>query len=492
MLFNSWQFAVFFPVVTLLYFVAPQAWRWGVLLAASCWFYAAFVPAYLLILGATIVVDYAAGIAMETWPRRKRTILWFSLISNVGFLFFFKYFNFFNANATALAEAFGFHNPIRSLDVLLPIGLSFHTFQAMSYTLEVYRGAQKAERHFGIYALYVMFYPQLVAGPIERPQNMLHQFRERHVFEESRVVAGLRLMLWGLVKKIVIADSLAVPVNLYFGQPASHHGFVPLVAVMLFAFQIYCDFSGYCDIALGTAQIMGFRLMQNFDRPYLARSVGEFWRRWHISLSTWFRDYIYVPLGGNRANAVQWMRNVLIVFLLSGLWHGAKWTYVAWGGLHGVYLIVGRWTQPLRQRTAELLRVTQFPRLHQAWQILSTFTLVCLGWIFFRAESCSDALGICRSCWKGLRLMARQWRLDGWRHIDFGLSTLFSSPAQLGTCLGLIGALLLIESWPKGSSLPERLAHWPLVIRWAAYEAAVASILLLGEYGTHQFIYFQF
>ncbi len=251
MLFNSWQFAVFFPLVTLLYFAIPHAWRWRLLLAASCWFYACFVPMYLLILGVTIFVDYSAGILMERHPQHKQPILWVSIVSNVGFLAFFKYFNFVNANVTWLASSLGLHNPVGALDILLPMGLSFHTFQAMSYTIEVYRGAQPAERHFGIYALYVMFYPQLVAGPIERPQNMLHQFRERHNFDEPRVTAGLRLMLWGAVKKIVIADRLVLPVGVYFSHPSGYHGLAPLVAVTLFAFQIYCDFSGYCDIALG-------------------------------------------------------------------------------------------------------------------------------------------------------------------------------------------------------------------------------------------------
>ena len=217
-----------------------------------------------------------------------------------------------------------------------------------------------------------------------------------------------------------------------------------------------------------------------------------FWRRWHISLSTWFRDYVYVPLGGNRVSPNRWMRNILIVFLLSGLWHGAKWTYVAWGGLHGVYLIAGRWTQPLRQRIAHVLGLAKRPRLHHAWQVMATFTLVCLGWIFFRAESMAEALGICRSCSAGVRLLLRQWWKAGLRQVDLGLSSLFSSPAQLGVCLGLIGGLLLVESWPQGGSLSERMVRWPLVFRWAAYETAVVSLVLLGEYGSHQFIYFQF
>ena len=426
MLFNSWQFACFFPLVTLLYFASPHAWRWVLLLSASCWFYACFVPAYILILGATIVVDYFAGILIERYPCRKRPILWTSILSNVGFLFFFKYFNFVNANVTWVTGSLGLHNPVGTLDILLPIGLSFHTFQAMSYTIEVYRGAQPAERHIGIYALYVMFYPQLVAGPIERPQNMLHQFRERHAFDEQRVTAGLRLMLWGAIKKIVIADRLALPVGIYFSHPSDHHGLAPVVAVTLFAFQIYCDFSGYCDIALGAAQVMGFRLMTNFDRPYFARSIGQFWRRWHISLSTWFRDYVYVPLGGSRVAPVCSARNTLIVFMLSGLWHAANWTYVAWGGLHGLYLIFGRATERLRLQCAELTGFASWPRLLAAWQTLVTFSLVCLGWVFFRASNVSQAWFICRNLVEGIWFVIRAFARHGGRNLDTGVSALFT------------------------------------------------------------------
>jgi D-alanyl-lipoteichoic acid acyltransferase DltB (MBOAT superfamily) len=297
MLFNSIQFLIFFPAVTALYFGLPHRLRWAWLLAASCYFYMAFMPSYILILGFTIVIDYFAGLAIENAEgRRRKLFLAASLAANVGVLVVFKYFNFLNANLKGLAEALRWNYPVESLAILLPIGLSFHTFQAMSYTIEVYRGAQPAERHFGIYALYVMFYPQLVAGPIERPQNLLHQFREVHRFDYERVASGLRLMAWGFFKKIVVADRLAVPVNLVYGEPEKHTGLALLVATYFFAYQIYCDFSGYTDIARGAARVMGFELMKNFDRPYAARSVAEFWTRWHISLSTWFKDYLFFPL----------------------------------------------------------------------------------------------------------------------------------------------------------------------------------------------------
>jgi D-alanyl-lipoteichoic acid acyltransferase DltB (MBOAT superfamily) len=492
MLFNSWEFACFFPLVTLLYFALPHSWRWMLLVAASCWFYACFVPSYLLILGATIVVDYAAGIAMETHPRYKRPILWASILSNAGFLFFFKYFNFVNANVTWLTDLLGVHNPIRNLDILLPIGLSFHTFQAMSYTIEVYRGAQSAERHFGIYALYVVFYPQLVAGPIERPQNMLHQFHERHSFDDRGATNGLRLMLWGAFKKIVIADRLAVPVEAYFGHPSDHHGLAPVVASILFAFQIYCDFSGYCDIALGAAEVMGFRLMQNFNRPYFARSIDDFWRRWHISLSTWFRDYVYVPLGGSRVGVGRWIRNILIVFMLSGLWHGANWTYVAWGGLHATYLIVGRATRQFREAAAVWIGFAKWPRVQAAYQMCITFLLVSLAWVFFRAQTLAQASMICRSLIGGVWATLRTLTLHGRASFDTGVTALFTSPSEQFVCFGLIGGLVVIEGLQGTASFSEWLARWPWTVRWAAYQTATVAIILLGSLETRQFIYFQF
>jgi alginate O-acetyltransferase complex protein AlgI len=275
MLFNSFHFLFFFLIVTSLYFTISQKWRWVLLLASSCYFYMAFIPIYILILGITIIIDYFAGISIECAKGKQRKLfLIVSLIANISVLCVFKYFNFLNDNFSFLMYGFGLKNPIPYLNILLPIGLSFHTFQAMSYTIEVYRGRQKAERHFGIYSLYVMFYPQLVAGPIERPQNLLHQFREKHEFEYFRVVEGLKLILWGFFKKLVVADRLALYVNAVYNNVEHHSGFSFLVATIFFAFQIYCDFSAYSDIAIGVAKVMGFHLMTNFNRPYFARNVA--------------------------------------------------------------------------------------------------------------------------------------------------------------------------------------------------------------------------
>jgi len=335
MLFNSFTFLIFFPVVVAVYFAIPHRFRWAWLLAASCYFYMAFIPVYIFILFFLIAIDYVAGILIEgAEGTRRKWYLVMSIVANVGMLAVFKYFNFLNANARAVAEVFHWPYGLPALNIILPIGLSFHTFQAMSYTIEVYRGRHKAERHLGIYAIYVMFFPQLVAGPIERPQNLIHQFREVHDFDYDRVTEGVKRMAFGLFMKVVIADRLADYVNPVYNNPYTYEGLTLVIATIFFALQIYCDFAGYSQMAIGAAEVMGFKLMRNFNRPYLSRSISEFWSRWHISLSSWFRDYLYIPLGGNRVAPLRWYYNLFVTFLLSGLWHGANWTFVIWGALN--------------------------------------------------------------------------------------------------------------------------------------------------------------
>ncbi|HWY98247.1 MAG TPA: MBOAT family O-acyltransferase [Bacteroidia bacterium] len=393
MLFNSFQFFLFFPVVTFLYFLLPHKLRWLHLLIASCIFYMAFIPVYILILLFTIIIDYVAGILIENAEgARRKYFLVMSIVANVGVLSVFKYYNFFADNINSLLNLLHISSqPVPFLNIILPLGLSFHTFQAMSYTIEVYRDNQKAEKHFGIYALYVMFYPQLVAGPIERPQNLLHQFREKHYFEASRVSEGLKLMLWGMFKKVVIADRIAVLTGPVFNNPHNYPAITLFMAVIMFSFQIFCDFSGYSDIAIGSAKVMGFTLMKNFDWPYKARSISEFWKRWHISLSTWFRDYLYISLGGNRVSIPRWYFNLFIVFLISGFWHGANWTFVAWGALHGFYLILAIITQGIRDSAVTKIGISKTSALGGFLQVAFTFSLVALGWIFFRANNVFDA-----------------------------------------------------------------------------------------------------
>ena len=476
MLFNSLHFAGFFIVVTIIYFALPHKYRWFLLLSASCYFYMAFVPVYILILGFTIVIDYFAGIFLEkTTGRRKKWFLIASLIANIGVLAIFKYYNFLNDNITTILHGIGYQNPVPYLSILLPIGLSFHTFQAMSYTIEVYRGNQKAERNFGIYALYVMFYPQLVAGPIERPQNLIHQFYEKHYFEINRITAGLKQMLWGFFKKLVIADRLAIYVNAVYNNPAEHSGITLLVATVFFAFQIYCDFSGYSDIAIGVARIMGFKLMTNFNRPYLSRNIAEFWKRWHISLSTWFRDYLYFSLGGNRVAVPRWYLNLFLVFLISGLWHGANWTYVIWGSINGIYLVFAIIIQPLKEKFNKFTGLNKFPVINGFFQILITFILANFAWIFFRANSLSDALMIIRKIF------------------SFSGTLYYENPSII--LYSVFGILFLLafelkEEYYKGEI--NLLNNKSPVIRNLSYAFLILVILMIGVFDGGEFIYFQF
>jgi D-alanyl-lipoteichoic acid acyltransferase DltB (MBOAT superfamily) len=478
MLFNSPAFALFFPVVTAAYFVTPQRSRWITLLVASSIFYMAFIPAYIFVLLGLILVDYVAALLIQESEGRKRlAILIVSLAANVGVLAVFKYYNFAADTLGSIAGSVERPFSMPLLAWALPIGLSFHTFQSMAYTIEVYRRRFPAERHLGIYALYVLFYPQLVAGPIERPDHLLPQFRERHTFVPERVVSGLKLMAWGLFKKVVIADRLAAAVNTVYANPELMHAPSVMLATVFFAFQIYCDFSGYSDIAIGAAEVMGFRLMTNFRRPYLARSIREFWARWHISLSTWFRDYVYIPLGGNRPGRSRWFANVLITFVISGLWHGANWTFVIWGALNGLYLVIGIVTAPWRDRLRAAAGLNGRPALARALQIATTFTLVSIAWVFFRARSVPEALLVLG-------------RFADWSTIDLRETGL--SVRELALALTLIVGLFAVELRQRTDDIRDALAASPAWIRWPAYYALVTVILVLGVFSESPFIYFQF
>lgn len=476
MIFNSIEFVIFFILVTVAYFLLPHRFRWFLLLAASCYFYMAFVPVYILILGFTIVIDYFAGILIEKEQGEKRKLfLIMSLVANIGVLAIFKYYNFLNVNLTVLLDSFSVYNPVPFLKILLPIGLSFHTFQAMSYSIEVYRGNQKAEKHFGIYALYVMFYPQLVAGPIERPQNMLHQFHEVKKFEYENISAGLKLMLWGFFKKLVIADRLGIYVDTVYNSPHQHTGNSLLLATLFFAFQIYCDFSGYSDIAIGSARIMGFKLMTNFRSPYLAKSISEFWSRWHISLSSWFTDYLYIPLGGNRVSIPRWYFNLFIVFLLSGLWHGANWTYIIWGALNGFYLVFAILIKNIKWANLDINNTAKFINSKNFIKVITTFLLISFSWIFFRANTVSDAFFI-------LRKIA-----------SFSGSVFAPEPYML--LYPLLGIIILLAVEIMDHYRNTNIAyfsHQNVLVRYASYLFIAVLILLFGVFDGGQFIYFQF
>ena len=484
MLFNSIQFLIFFVVVTSLYFAIPYSKRWMLLLISSCYFYMAFIPIYILILGFTIVIDYFAGLYIEKSDgSRRKLFLTFSLVANIGVLAVFKYYNFFNQNLSFLLHGFGFANPIPYLAIILPIGLSFHTFQAMSYTIEVYRGNQKAERHFGIYSLYVMFYPQLVAGPIERPQNLIHQLRDKHDFDYSRVTSGLRLMAWGLFKKVVIADRLAVIVDGVYNNPQRYNSIGLIIATIFFSFQIFCDFSGYSDIAIGAARIMGIKLMTNFNKPYQSKSIREFWKRWHISLSSWFKDYFYFSLGGSRVSIPRWYFNIFIVFLVSGLWHGASWTFVIWGALHGFYLVFGLVTKNIRQKFNSVTRLNRIPYL----PALTTFILVSFSWIFFRADNIKSALYVIKHILIGLPASIREVSFRPHGILGSGVAN-----REVVLSFGLILFLEIVHYVQTRINITETLLIKPVYVRWALYYGLILSILYLGVFENRQFIYFQF
>jgi len=462
MLFNSLLFILFFIVTSCLYYFLPHRFRWFLLLITSCYFYMYFKPVYVLIIFATIIIDYCAGILIEKSNGSKRRILLIvSLAANIGILAFFKYFNFIADNINHLLPGNNAHN-IPFVTFILPIGLSFHTFQAMSYTIEVYRGNQKAEQHFGIYSLYVMFYPQMVAGPIERPQHILPQFHRIVQFSKTNLATGLLLISIGMIKKVVIADRLALYVDPVFNHPSIHSPLDLLIAAYLFAFQIYCDFSGYSDIAIGAAMVLGIELMKNFNAPYLALNISDFWKKWHISLSTWFRDYLYIPLGGNRHGFLKTCINLFVVFLISGLWHGADWKYVLWGVIHGSFLIIYQLTKKIRVKIID----QKLP------QWFFTFNIVALAWIFFRANHVND----------GFYILKKIFSFSGW---DFKAASVMNINEIL-YCILMIIVLLVSEKYFQIGKIVSN--HKKILLAGGL----VIICYFLGIFNEAQFIYFQF
>lgn len=427
-----------------------------------------------MILAGTIVIDYFAGLLIQNSKAGKRKFyLVVSLIANISVLCVFKYYNFFIENIESVLNVLGQKNSLSYLSILLPVGLSFHTFQAMSYTIEVYRGKQKAEKHFGIYALYVMFFPQLVAGPIERPQNMLHQFHEKKVFNFDNLVQGSKLMLWGFFIKVVVADRLAIYVNAVYNNVENHSGITLLLATLFFTFQIYCDFAGYSYIAIGSAKIMGFDLMTNFRRPYFAKSISEFWKRWHISLSTWFRDYLYLPLGGNKVSKNRWYFNLFIVFLISGIWHGANWTFIIWGALNGFYLVFAIITQKQRDKFNALFFISRYKFVFGFIQIATTFLLSAFAWIFFRANNVHDAFMIVKKI-----------------STDFNTDLFVKWDVFFAVFIGMV--ILLMKEIREEFFIERFYIFKNKAFRLFIYAFLIAIILLFGVFGSGQFIYFQF
>lgn len=492
MIFNSFEFIVFFPIVVIIYFFLSVRNRPLWLLLTSCYFYLNFIPAYLLVLFLVITIDYWAGMAIEDSPNKKQQKLFLilSILSTCCILLIFKYFNFFNDNFSRLAQFLGWNYPIRFLSLAVPIGLSFHTFQSLSYVIEVYRGHQKAERNFGRYSLYVMFFPQLVAGPIERPQHLLPQLNCDFRFDYSRVTNGLKLMFWGFFKKVVIADRLAIVVNIVYNNPKEHTGIMLILATYFFAYQIYCDFSGYTDIARGAARILGVELMENFNAPYRSRSIKEFWQRWHISLSTWFKDYVYIPLGGNRGSLLRQRFNIMITFLISGLWHGANWTFIIWGLLHGLAYNVSLLPRKIKKDVSK--QSSNDNHIHNFLQYLLTLIFVCLTWIFFRANTLDDAFYIFTHLGKGVDRLWLHYN-HFWQGVDvLGLRNVGLVKQEYVKNFILILFLTLVNRLGSSDSIIRCISQRPIVIRWMVYYILIFWLIFWGVFKPSQFIYFQF
>jgi len=482
MLFNSIHFLIFFPIAVLLYFSIRHRHRWILLLIASYYFYMTWNAKYIILLIISTLTTYLCALGIEKYNKEgiKKFFLWLCIILNLSLLFTFKYFNFFSKSIEKFFELFSVQFSSPALNVLLPIGISFYTFQKLSYIADVYREKIRAETHLGIFAVYGSFFPQLVAGPIERAENLLHQFYEKHSFDFKRIFDGLKLMLWGFFKKVVIADRLAIVVAQVYNNVDNYTGLPLILATVFFAFQIYCDFSGYSDIAIGAAQVMGFKLTDNFKRPYFSRSIAEFWRRWHISLSSWFRDYLYIPIGGNRVTIPRWYLNIFIVFLVSGLWHGASWTFVAWGGLHGAYLIFSLMTKTIREKFSNAVGLNKIPKIHMIIQTIVTFILVNAAWIFFRANSLSDAVYVLTHLFSGLSFDISGISLGG-----IGYDGLFIALAS-------IVLMELVHFSQEHGGMRRFLSERPAWFRWGAAFIIIFAILLFGIFESKQFIYFQF
>ncbi|RDC65404.1 MBOAT family O-acyltransferase [Adhaeribacter pallidiroseus] len=474
MLFNSYDFLVFFTVVLTLYHLLPSKFRWFMVLIASLYFYMSWKWQYIFIMFFPATIDFfvAKGLEKTADIKRKKLLLSISLITNLGLLFYFKYYNFFIDSINSSVSLFGSSFSLPLANILLPIGISFYTFQSISYTVEVYYGRQKAVQNFFRFSLFVSYFPQLVAGPINRPQVLLPQLSNMKPLASENIIVGLRLMLWGLFKKVAIADRLAYFVNIVYNDPDSYHGLSVVIATIFFAFQIYCDFSGYSDMAIGVAKTMGVDLVKNFRTPYFSKSIKEFWSRWHISLSTWFRDYVYIPLGGNRVSTSRWALNLFITFMVSGVWHGASWNFVIWGAIHGLLNAL----EALNSKT-HFIRFSLPPLLANIW----TFTIVCFAWIFFRANNLHDSFLLINNMFSFDYSFLKEMK---------GLSGV--NLYNLAVGFPLIILLLLLEK-SQEFNWAQNLFYSSKPLRYACY---ISLIVLIAFFGVlveqSSFIYFQF
>ena len=497
MLFNSISFLLFFPFVTLIYFLIPHRVRYIWLLITSYYFYMAWNPVYALLMLTSTFITYLSGLLIDRENKLekenvKRKKLWvaLSLILNLSILFFFKYFYFAVDNINVILSAIHVELIQPKFDIILPVGISFYTFQALSYTIDIYRKEVYAERNFLKYALFVSFFPQLVAGPIERSKNLLVQISEKHSFNYERMRDGLLLMLFGYFLKMVIADRAAILVNFVFENYEAYSGIEIAIAIVAFAIQVYGDFAGYSAIAIGAAQVMGFRLMQNFNHPYFANSIQDYWSRWHISLSTWLRDYVYLPIvfSGKKMSKLKNYLAILLTFFISGLWHGAAWTYIAWGMLHGVYLVVAEMTAGYKRKFYKKLKINTKCFSFNLFQMIITFILVNIGYLLFRAPDFYTAWAM----WKQMFSVWNPWIFFDDSLYDMGLDR----KDFWVLCFSVMILWVVSYMQERGIKIRQELAKQNLLFRWLIYYTTLFIVLLYGIYGSEydatQFIYFQF
>lgn len=501
MLFNSYDFMLFFPIVIFIYFIIPKKIRYIWLLFSSYYFYMGWNPKYAILIAISTIITYLSGILLNklnnsTPPPllhlRKQWVVAGSFITNIGILIFFKYFDFILQNLNSILNVFGITAINKPFDIILPVGISFYTFQALSYTMDVYQGKIAAEKNFFRYALFVSFFPQLVAGPIERSKNLLKQIdniENLHLWNYENITHGIILMLYGLFQKMVIADRVSIIVDNVYDSFWLYGSIELIFATILFAVQVYCDFSSYSLIAMGAAKVMGFELMENFNTPYFSRSIKEFWRRWHISLSTWFRDYLFIPLGGSRCSKIRRYRNLMITFLVSGLWHGANWSFIVWGGLHGIYQIIGDLIKPIKNHFNNFFHVKTESFSYKFGQALITFVLVDFAWIFFRMDSFKNSI-------KFIQFMVIKW--NPWVLFNQTLYTLGLNQKEMHILLIALCVLFLIDliRYKHNLLLDIYLDTQCLWFKWGSIFFLFFSIIIFGIYGPEfdakQFIYFQF
>lgn len=486
MQFTSLGFIIFFLLTAFIFYILPkQILRIVLLLLASTLFYAFYKPEYIVIIFLIVLIDFFSGLFLDRAKSKKnrKVLLIVGITLNLLLLCYFKYFNFLIGSVVDVGHIFNSSIKFEPISLLLPLGISFHTFQGLSYLVEIYKKRYKPERNIVTFSLYILFFPQLAAGPIERPQALLPQFKIKQSFDQVEAASGFRLILWGMFKKLLIADRIAVFINPIFASPSSFSGFSLLLATFLFGYQIYCDFSGYTDIARGTARVFGIKLVKNFNHPYASSSPAEFWNRWHISLYSWFRDYIYIPLGGSRVSSLKKYRNIFIVFALSGLWHGAAWHFVVWGILNGFYVACATF---LRNRTYEI----SFPG-KRLISIALTFVLIQMTWIFFRANTIQDAWQILRSIFSSITQLS-----SAWEGLQAGFVSVFSKEATFGQAtivLSLIVFLELFQYALRNTPMALWFQKLPLPVRWASYYVILLLIMSLGvDIPNVNFIYFTF